>query len=478
MLELMRKHARNWLMKVILGIIIIVFIFYFGTMGGRQKAETIATIDGKTIAIVDFQREYENLIDFYRWRYGEMLTDDLLKKLNLKQQAFDNLIHQAIILHQANKLKLEVTTSEVTASILSLPAFQRNGVFDDRIYRQMLRSNKMTPEEFEERQKKLLTIAKVENLIFDAVQISDQEVYDLYRFQNEKININFLQFPPKDFKGKVMPSRKDLEAYLKVHGNDFRKPEEVQIKYISFSSEEEAKMAHDTIYQEENFDAYANQKKLKINTTGFFSLHNPPPEFSRLSDFVSVAFGLQRDEISKVLSDEKGYYILKLMTRKPPYIPTLSEIKREVERRYIEEESRRLCKQKAEIVLNRLKKGEDVKSISRQKGLKVTETGFFLPGSEIPELGSSQELSKALFLISEKKPYPDNVLNVNGNFVIIQFKEKGKLDNDDFEVKKEHLKNILLETKKNEYLQSWLESSKVSMLKEGKLKLARDIKEL
>ncbi|PJC75751.1 MAG: peptidyl-prolyl cis-trans isomerase, partial [Syntrophobacterales bacterium CG_4_8_14_3_um_filter_49_14] len=199
MLELMRKHARNWLMKVILGIIIIVFIFYFGTMGGRQKAETIATIDGKTIAIVDFQREYENLIDFYRRRYGEMLTDDLLKKLNLKQQAFDNLIHQAIILHQANKLKLEVTTSEVTASILSLPAFQRNGVFDDRIYRQMLRSNKMTPEEFEERQKKLLTIAKVENLIFDAVQISDQEVYDLYRFQNEKININFLQFPPKDF---------------------------------------------------------------------------------------------------------------------------------------------------------------------------------------------------------------------------------------------------------------------------------------
>ncbi|PJC75003.1 MAG: hypothetical protein CO012_04490 [Syntrophobacterales bacterium CG_4_8_14_3_um_filter_49_14] len=265
---------------------------------------------------------------------------------------------------------------------------------------------------------------------------------------------------------------------MKVHGNDFRKPEEVQIKYISFSSEEEAKMAHDTIYQEENFDAYANQKKLKINTTGFFSLHNPPPEFSRLSDFVSVAFGLQRDEISKVLSDEKGYYILKLMTRKPPYIPTLSEIEREVERRYIEEESRRLCKQEAEIVLNRLKKGEDVKSISRQKGLKVTETGFFLPGSEIPELGSSQELSKALFLISEKKPYPDNVLNVNGNFVIIQFKEKGKLDNDDFEVKKEHLKNILLETKKNEYLQSWLESSKVSMLKEGKLKLARDIKEL
>jgi peptidyl-prolyl cis-trans isomerase D len=275
-----------------------------------------------------------------------------------------------------------------------------------------------------------------------------------------------------------MPSRKDLEAYLKGHGNDFRKPEEVQIKYISFSSEEEAKKAHDTIYQEENFDAYANQKKLKINTTGFFSLHNPPPEFSRLQDFVRIAFGLQRNEISKVLSVEEGYYIFKLMTRKPSYIPPLSEIEKEVEGRYLEEESTRLYKQESEAILNRLKKGEDVKNISQQKGLKITETGLFLPGSEIPGLGFSQELSKALFQISEKKPYPDNVFNINKNFVIIQFKERGKLDNNDFELKKEHLKNILLETKRKEYLQSWLESSKVSMLKEGKLKLTRDIKNL
>ncbi|MBW2673708.1 MAG: SurA N-terminal domain-containing protein [Deltaproteobacteria bacterium] len=36
MLQLMRKHARNWLMKVVLGIIIIVFVFYFGSMRGLR----------------------------------------------------------------------------------------------------------------------------------------------------------------------------------------------------------------------------------------------------------------------------------------------------------------------------------------------------------------------------------------------------------------------------------------------------------
>ena len=64
-----------------------------------------------------------------------------------------------------------------------------NGVFDDRIYKQALRYIKMSPEEFEAVQKKMLTAAKLEDLIIDAVKVSDQEVYDLYKFQNEKINI-------------------------------------------------------------------------------------------------------------------------------------------------------------------------------------------------------------------------------------------------------------------------------------------------
>ncbi|MFA4916787.1 MAG: SurA N-terminal domain-containing protein [Syntrophales bacterium] len=534
MLELMRKHARNWLMKVILGIIIIVFIFYFGTVNGDKKAETIATIDDKTIAIIDFQREYQNLFDFYRQQYGDRMTDDLLKNLNLKQEAFDNIINRAIIIHKADKLNLEVTADEIRNSILSFSAFQKNGVFDDGIYRQILRSNKMTPEEFEDIQGKTLTIKKVENLIVDAVKVSEQEVHDLYRFQNEKINITFLQLSPKDFTEKVTPSQTDLETYLKVHGNDFRRPKQVQLKYISFLGQdfapsvkvadidvadyyehhkdeflksdskaaaplsevrdkiaaelkqiqgmviaaEEAKKAHDTIYQKENFDGYATQKKLEIKTTEFFSLNNLPPDFSRLPDFTGIVSNLGKGDVSKILSNEKGDYIFKLMAQKPPSIPTLNEIKEKVEKRYIEEGSERLCKKASEDILDRMKKGEDIENIAREKGLKVNETGFFLPGSNIEKLGFSQELNEGLFNISKKKPYADKVFQISGNFILIQFKAREKSDDRDFEVKKEQLKNVLFKIKKNEYLKSWLEGEKAYMRKEGTLKVMKDIKEL
>ena len=50
------------------------------------------------------------------------------------------------------------------------------------------------------------------------------------------------------------------------------------------------------------------------------------------------------------------------------------------------------------------------------------------------------ELNEIFFQISEKKPYPDKVVNIGGNFVIIQFKEREKPnDRGDFEAKKESL---------------------------------------
>jgi peptidyl-prolyl cis-trans isomerase D len=533
MLELMRKHARHWLMIVLLGMVILVFVFYFGTTRGRQQAEAIAVIDGKAIPYIEFQKKYQNLVEMYRQQYGGVLTDDLLKSLNLKQQAYDDLINQAVILQNAKELNLQVTEDEVKASILSNPAFQRAGVFDEKIYNQVLRYNRMAPADFEDAQRMMLMMVKLEDLIQGAVKVSDEEVFDLYRFQNEKINVNYLSLSPKNYKGRVSPHRAELESYLKEHEDDFRVPEQIQIKYISFSGNdflssvnvsetdvieyydrrkdnfmkkggkvaplsevkdkiiaelkqgrsghiaaEEAKKAHDEIYQKENFDDYAKQKGYKINTTSLFNSKNTPQEFRQVKDFTRVVFSLQTDELSSVLSDDKTYYVLKLIAKKPSHIPVLNEIEKEVEKQFIEGESMRLCKKDAEGILERLKKGETLQRISQEKGLKIEETGSFVPGYTIPKIGFSKDLSNDLLQISEKNPYPDNVYYVNGSFIIVTFKERGKLDSHDFEAKKAALTTLLLKMKKSEYMISWIEKNKESMIKNGRLKLTKDVKDM
>ena len=532
MLDVMRKHARNWLMKTILGIIIVVFVFYFGSMGGRDRAERVAMIDGKPIVYAEFQREYQNMIEMYRQRFGQGLTDEMLKSLNLKQQALDNLINQAVIMKKAEVLNVRVTDEDIKAMILAYPAFQRNGAFDQRTYEQTLRANKMSPDEFEEMQRKMLTTMRVEELIRDAVVVSDQEIHDLYRMQTEKINIDFIQVSPKTFIGGVKTTPADLEAFLKAQEAQFRVPEQVQIRYLAFmgqdyataaqiadadvadyyerhkdqwtkdkkvqplaevrgriiaemalvrgmyAASDEAKKAHDTIYQEENFDAYAAQKKLTVRTTGLFRLNDPPPEFRAIADFGKILSGLQKNEISRVIQGEKGYYLIKVDDRKAPYLPALKEIEPEVEKQYREAEAKKLAQKEAEALLARLKKGDTLEAVAREKGLKITETGLVQPGGAVPKLGSAPDLAEALFQITEKNPYPAQVLPVEGDYVIIRYKAKGKLDDKEFASQKDAVAQYLKKTKQDGVLKAWIEGTKAALIKDGRLELTRDVKDL
>jgi peptidyl-prolyl cis-trans isomerase D len=533
MLNLMRKHAKNWLVKILLAMVIVVFIFYFGSTRWREKSEAIAIIDGKVIPYVEFHKKYQNLVDTYRQQYKGALTDEILKSLNLKQQAYDSIINQAVILQKAKDLGIEVSEEEIKGSILSTPAFQRDGVFDERIYNQLLRQNRMTPADFEDGQRMLITTVKLEDLIQSAVKVSDREAFDLYRIQNEKINIQYLSLSAKSYKQKITPRRSDLETYLKEHQDAFSNPDEIEIKYISFPGRNftsavtvpdaeatdyynrnkdkfmkkggavasfaevkgrivdelkqvhamrtaalEAKKAHDEIYQKENFDEFAGKNGLKVNSTNFFSAKNLPQELKQASDFARITFGLQKDEIGPVVSDDKAYYVLKLVARKPAHIPALNEIEKEVERQFAEEESARICKKEALDILDRLKKGEALTKISQEKGLKIEETGLFLPGTTVPKLGFSRDMTNALFQLSEKNPYPDTVYDIKGNVIVMKFKERGKLDLKDFEAKKAAIENLLLRMKKNEVTASWIMKNKEIMIKEGRLKFTKDIKDI
>ena len=529
MLELMRKHAKNWGMKLLLGIIIVVFVFYFGSLRESGRKSIIATIDGKSLPYADYLREYQNLMELYRNRYGANLTEDILKKLGLKEQAVNNLVNQAVIMVKASELDIHASDEEIRNSILFYPAFQRDGAFDQRIYEQTLRLNKLTPENFEANQRKLLISAKLQNLISSGVHVSEREVFDLYRLQKEKINVRFLKLSSKDYREEIKPTRQALEAYLKEWGNELRVPEQVQVKYLSFLAAdfassikvteedireyydrnrerpsktekppplteateriaaqlrhasgmrlaaEEAKKAHDTIYQQENFDAYAAGKGLKIHTSPLFTVNRIPHEFSALPDFSKIAFSLQKNEVSNVLSDENGCYLFQIAARKPSYIPDMAEAGGEIESRYVEREAMLLCQKEAQSLLERLKKGEELEKIAREKGLKVGETGLFLPGGSIPNMGDSGELTDSLMQLSDTKPYPNKVFELNGIFVIVRFKERGKLDEGDFQSQKGELKKLYKELKKSETINAWIEGVKNSLIKEGRLKIVKDI---
>jgi peptidyl-prolyl cis-trans isomerase D len=532
MLDFMRRHAKNWLVKALLGIIILVFIFYFGSMGSRQKVEAVAVIDGSQISLADYYKEYEQLIDNYRRMAGGTLSDEILKKMDLKQQALDGMIDRAIIVQEAQKNNINVTNDEIRSIISSYPMFQRDGVFDENIYRQALRYEKMTPEEFEAIQRRSLVALKLQNLIQDGVKVSDREIHDYYALTNERISVDLISLRTSDYEGMIKPSPSDFAKYLKDHGSEFRIPEQAQVKYLVFSpadyagqatinesdiseyyernkgryakhagktvnlsqareeilaelkhregmtlASREAKKAHDTIYQSENFDGYAAQNHLQVHETGFFISAGIPETIRAIPDIDKTIFGLMKDEISPVLSTDSGYYVLKLVAKKSAYVPSLSEVRGKVEKRCIAKEAEKLCRKDAESLLDRLRKGGAPDKVVGRK-MTITETGFFQIKSGIPKLGATHELMDALYGLSEKKPFPDKVFFLNGQCLIVKFKERERLDDSDFASKKEALKNQFMAMKKSEIFRTWLDGTKRAMLQEGRLKYKKDAKEL
>ena len=534
MLQFMRKHAQSWLIKLLLGLIIVVFVLYFGSTRWREPADSLVTIGNRVITFSDYRKEYQNLLEMYRQRLGQNLTEDVVKSLNLKQQALDNLINQTVLLTKAEEMGIRVSDEEVQAIIAIQPAFQRDGVFDPKRYEQLLRYQKMSPEEFEALQKKAIMAAKVQDIFRQGVKVSEKEMQDLYRFQSERVNVELFKLPAKACRDKVSASKEDLETYYNDRKDDFRVPAKVQVKVLTFAAEdylrkaevsdaevrsayeanksrlpqvkgappsfdsikgriaeeirlmkamgfaaEDAKKAHDTIYQEENFDAYAAKHGLRIQERGFFSAKDMPAEMRQIRDVESQIFGIRVGEITSVLSSPRAHYLIKVVAKKDASSPPFEEVKKDVEERWAEAEAIKVCRKEAEAALVQLRKGEDFRKVAREKGAEVVETGLFAPGSEIPKAGSSQELITAVFQLSEKAPYPSEVYATNdGTIIIPRFKDRKRVDDGSWEKQKDMIKVILLKTKESESFQSWLKDVRETMEKDGKIKMSDNVQKL
>jgi peptidyl-prolyl cis-trans isomerase D len=532
MLSFLRRNARSWLMYIILGIIIFVFVLYFGSNKAGQHAQAIAVVDGKVISEGEFHNEYGKLMDTARLRYGVKLTPEALKEMDLKKVAFDTLLNRQIIIAQAADLNVQVSDDELRKMIMSIPALQTDGVFDQRKYQQLLRYNRTSAEDFETMQKIALTANKIETLIQNGIKVSDKEVFDFYAIQNQKINVNFIKITAADIKKKIVPTQAEQEEYLKNNSKLFRQPEKVKIKYLSFigsdfaptnisdsdlreyynrkrdkyktkdskqseftevrslvikelmnergiqSAYAEAEKAHAIIYQEDNFDAYATKNKLIINTLGFFPLNKPPREFASVKNFNTIFADLQKNEISKVIKTDRACYVVQIVDKKASYLPKLGDIRNEVEKYFIESEKQNIAEKEASAILAGLKKGNSLDQVAKEKGVKTNETGLFQPGNIIPKVGISPEAAEAIIQLSANKPYPDKPFRINNSYLIFKFKSTGNIDKNDSEAKKNLYKKALISFKREEVMQAWLSGNKEKMIKKGRIKIKKDIKYL
>jgi peptidyl-prolyl cis-trans isomerase D len=446
MLKYMRTHATSWFIKVLLVVIIVVFVLWgMGRIKDQEKT-VVAKVDGDTITRAKFDRTYNEVFEYYTKIFGQQLTPDLLKGLNIKQQVLDQLINTTIIQQGMREIGFRVSEEELRDAILQYPAFQRGGQFDNNLYRIALRNMGLDEATFQEKLRTNLMNQRMLTLIADtAVIITETEEKELYFLQNEQINLSFVKVSPHAFTRRVSVTQADLEGYYAEHGEEFRTPAQVTVRYLRFSPDaylREAEVSPQEVqeYYTLHIDEYQRPQKVRVRNILIRVSQDAGPdeveaahkkaeqvlaEARRGADFAALArkysddpsrseggdlgyfsrgemdpalgevvFSLQKGAISPVVRTRYGFHILKVEDVQAAKTKKLDEVKEEIISQVRKEKAQYLAAIHAEDAAYQAKNKGGLQAYADEAGLEVQKAGPFKAGG-----GPSERFSSIAFTL-------------------------------------------------------------------------------
>ncbi len=469
MLDFMRRHAQSWMIKVALGAIVVVFIFW-GIWNPREGRERdLVRIGNQTITIAEAKNYYQNLRERYQSVYGEKFTEDMAKKLGLKERALKDLIHKVLLLREAQRLGLRVTPDEVQMSIQNHPAFQKDGLYDKAAYLRALQRIRTTAKEFEASQRQMLLIAKVQSLIVSSAKIADGEVFEAYRDNFEKLNLDVLSVNADQLKD-VAPTSEEVKAYFTKHRDAFKTPAKVNIRYLLFEPKnytrgvQVAPKEIETYYQS-NQEKFGQPRRLRVRhiliktdvkdaeamaqarkkaesireealkgkdfaqlakqysedpgtkdkggDLGFISRGQVVPEFEE------AIFALKADGISPIIQTPYGLHIAKVEEIQEAKVEPLDKVKNQILTLLQDRKAKEVAYDEADQAYAAASKEKQLDRFAQEKKLKLKETGLFSSGDKI-DLDS--KIKDSALALSKGDISP--VLRLGESFAVFQVVEK------------------------------------------------------
>ena len=517
LLSLMRKHAKSWLIKALIAIIAIVFVFYFGYSFSGREGIKIVMVNDEVITAVEYQKNYRSMVEALQREYRGMWSDNLVKVFDLKNRALDALINQKLVSQEAKKIGLDVTEKEVQDKIMSNPSFQFRGRFDESRYLAVLQNYHMTPEGFEILVAREMLQEKVEQLLTTLSPVTDQEVLEQYTFANEKVKISYVEFKPDQFKNKVKVEPAAMEKYFEENKETYRVPEKIRLAYVVFDPDAykgQMNVSEDQIkdYYEDNLDTFKEKKQVKARHILFMLPENASKEeeekvkqkamsvlqqaragadFAELAKkhtedpsgkesggdlgyfsagqmvkpFEDAAFRLKKEEISDLVRTAFGYHILQVEDIKEAKTKTLEEARGSIITTLMKTATMDMAHEKALSFVDRMPYQADLLKYAAENKVPAKETEYFSQKDAIPEIGNNEKLRQTLF--SMEREEPSEVVEAGGKFYVFQVKDKKPSVIPAFDEVKDKLREDTINFLANQMAKSGAEEY-LKKLKEGK----------
>jgi peptidyl-prolyl cis-trans isomerase D len=463
MLGYLRENTGNWIIKSFLFIIVIVFVFLGVGSMNSNKNNRVASVDDEPITINEFQDAYKIAVERMRERFGDNQNDDLLKALNVKQQALNGLIEQKLVANEAKRLKIVVSDEELTQALTSIKAFQKDGAFDLELYKKVLGLNSLNPEIFEARQRAAMRENKVREMILSGITVSDIEAKTWYTFQNTKAAVNYLKVDPASFDG-IIPSEEQIKQQYEENKELYKSDTRKKAVYLKFSSEDhkdKVAVSSEQIkdFYEQNIDRFKTPEKVeashilirvdegadekvvesaKIEADRIYELAVKEKDFAELAKefsqgpskesggylgtfekgnmvkpFGDKAFSMKAGEIGKPVRTIFGWHIIKVMTKFAPSVQTLAQATEKISSELMAQELQSMAYYQAGEAFDSIVDGDDLEQVALITKRKVMTTEIFTSNGDGLNFEDSTGFAQAAFglpndEISDVKQLGDN----------------------------------------------------------------------
>jgi peptidyl-prolyl cis-trans isomerase D len=470
MLDALRKRKRSWIIIFLLGLIIIVFIaFYGGNKLRDSSSQDLAEVNGEVITQQEFAINYQRALERYRELLKGSLTPELEKSLNIRGTLLEELIQKRLVLQEARHLGLAANDEDLMTAIAQVPEFQVNGRFNKERYLQLLRANRISPGQFEQEQREQLTIQRLYSLLLDEVRVTEVEVRDRYRFEQEKINLYFIRLPISNYLSEVKLTEEEIKNFYERNKDLLKEPLKVQMEYLFYPFDRFSSSAQTTdkeiedYYQANRESKFHKPKEVKARyilvraaagadakqkndaqarATRILAEARAGKDFTQLAKQESAdssaakggdlgwvtqeqlpapldkaVFSLAKGEVSNVIESPTGFHIVKVEDIRDEKTQSLKEATGEITRILKAEKGKREAGKLADLNREKALSGNDLAKLAEESGVAVTVTRPFAQGEVLPEVGQAPEFYKTAFSLGPKE-ISSVIEGTNGYYVL------------------------------------------------------------
>jgi len=454
MLKTMRKNVKS--LKPILWLIVATFVVAIfaiwggaGRLGETNRSDTLVSIGGAKISSDDYFQAMRGYLDELRKQFGGELNANLIQQLGVPQRVLGELVSQRLQLLIAKDMGIKGTDQEVDQRIRQM--FARDGQFIGKNeYLSILQRNRMTPVQYESYIRDQITSEKLVSFLTAGIFVTDDEVWQSYRKQNDTAKIEYLvaetakveavgepteaelrahfdknaaayRIPEKrtadyvvlrtiDLKKEVAVKDNEIDKYYGDNTSQFQDPEKVQVSriWLPFTAAdkaavlEQAQSVQKRAAGGEDFAGLARSysKDDKAAAGGDWGLF----DWRSLTAAETEAVGqLEKNGVSDVVETETGAAVFKVTDKTPAVTKPLAEVRETIKGILEEEKARALVAERIGRLEKLARKEKDLDVAAQKDGLKPASTGALKKGDPLGDFDSSGSVSEALFLLKEKE---------------------------------------------------------------------------